>query len=167
MGYILALLRLNTVVGEEASIKYLMFIFGTAFVLYLFPAFLLFFYPVIKAVLAIVLLIVLLNVILPRPLFSIAFSAGAGGLSSGLGLMLTWFFVLARYLVTFIVWCYPVMLILLIVRLVWVDFRTGGVAGVENSHAAIPLYISDFFQFTGAGIGFGLIYAYAKKFLTK
>ncbi len=167
MDYILSLLRLNDVVDEDEAIQFLLFIFGIATVLYLLPAFWLVFYPVIKVIAILTIVIFVINIILPRPLFAFAFSLGAGGLSSGLGLMLTWVFVLVRIVVSLIVMFYPFFLIYAVVRYTWLDFTTGAVAGVHNDASDVPLFISDFFKFTGGGIGLGLLYAYGKKFLTK
>lgn len=159
MGYVLSLLRLGDVIDEDEAIKYVLLIFGCAFAFYFLPMLILSLYPVIEAVLVVAAIVVVLNFILPRSFFLVAFSAAFGGLSSGIGLAITWIFILARHLVTFIVWCYPVMLVLFIILALCVS-------GVQKS-PLIPKLFSDFFEFTGAGLAFGLIYGYGKKFLTK
>jgi hypothetical protein len=153
------LLRLAGVIDEDEAVKFVLFIFGGAFAIYLLPMLIMSLYPVIEAVLIATVVVVVLNFILPRSFFSVAFSAAFGGLSSGIGLAITWIFILARHLVTFIVWCYPVMLVLFIILALCVS-------GVQKSPLITKLF-SDFFEFTGAGLAFGLIYAYGKKFLTK
>ncbi len=95
--------------------------------------------------------LLILNAVLPSSLNTIAFGYGAGILSSGIGLMFTWIFILARYLVDLIL-RFKIFFNSVMIGLVCWYYYADGLVFSNPFHTLLSFY--DWFDFGSDGLTF-------------